>query len=151
MSENINENTTDSNTPATPPADEVGTQRRKGRQPKALTATQAVLLEVEAERKAQDERWGQQDHPQGGGTNPAKAREHYEALANSWKGFNDARVQAKTLGFDGILLEEVYEALAEADPAKRRAELLQVAAVAVVAIEAIDRPAPEAAASSVAA
>ena len=41
--------------------------------------------------------------------------------------------------WDAILLEEVFEALAEADPVRRRAELVQVAAVAAAEIEAIDR------------
>ena len=38
-----------------------------------------------------------------------------------------------------ILREEVFEAFAEDDPAKLRAELIQVAAVAVQWVEAIDR------------
>jgi hypothetical protein len=38
-----------------------------------------------------------------------------------------------------ILREEVAEAFAESDPAKLRAELVQVAAVAVNWVEAIDR------------
>jgi len=40
-----------------------------------------------------------------------------------------------------ILLEEVFEALAEDDPAALRVELIQVAAVAVQWVEAIDRKA----------
>lgn len=40
-----------------------------------------------------------------------------------------------------ILREEVFEAAAEDDPAKLRAELVQVAAVAIKMIDAIDRPA----------
>ncbi len=38
-----------------------------------------------------------------------------------------------------ILLEEVHEALAEDDPTRLRAELLQVAAVAVCWVEAIEQ------------
>ncbi|MEY9934267.1 hypothetical protein ABH926_008932 [Catenulispora sp. GP43] len=37
-----------------------------------------------------------------------------------------------------MLLEEVYEALAEVDPAALRAELVQVAAVAAAWVEDID-------------
>ena len=103
------------------------------------TVTQLVLLEVEDERKAQDARWGVQNHPQQGGDVPAKAHEHYKAVADSWKRINDERVSKGNLGFDGILLEEVYEALTETDSALRRAELVQVAAVAACMIEAIDR------------
>jgi len=40
-----------------------------------------------------------------------------------------------------ILREEVFEAAAEDDPAKLREELIQVAAVALKMIDAIDRPA----------
>ena len=43
-----------------------------------------------------------------------------------------------TVTFALILAEEVAEALAETDPAKLRAELVQVAAVAVQWVEAID-------------
>ena len=41
--------------------------------------------------------------------------------------------------FRPVLLEEVSEALAEDDPARLREELLQVAGVAVLWIEALDR------------
>jgi len=128
-------------------------KRRRGpNKPKEITPTQAVLLEVEAERQAQDKRWGEQNHPQQGGNAPAKGIAHYAELADQWKRFNDARVKAGTLGFDSILLEEVYEALGEESPGLRREELLQVAAVAVCAVEALDRngsgePAPAAAAA----
>jgi len=37
------------------------------------------------------------------------------------------------------LLEEVYEALCEADPDARKAELIQVAAVALAEIESINK------------
>lgn len=128
------------------------TPRRRGpNKPKDITPTQAVLLEVETERKAQDKRWGEQNHPQQGGNAPDKGIAHYAELADQWKAFNDARVAAGTLGFDSILLEEVYEALGETDTALRREELLQVAAVAVCAIEALDRNGPGTPAAAVAA
>lgn len=122
----------------TPSSDELAQRRTRKAKPK-VTETQAVLLEIEAERKAQDARWGEQNHAQQGGDVPAKAIAHYNDAANSWKRINDERVGKGNLGWDGILLEEVYEALAETDPAKRRAELVQVAAVAACAIECIDR------------
>lgn len=105
----------------------------------ALTPTQKVLLEVEAERKAQDERWGEQNHPLGGGKNPAAAREVYAQKAEGWKAINDDRVEADTMGWDSIVLEEVFEALAEEDPQVAREEWVQIAAVAVAAIERIER------------
>jgi uncharacterized protein YdbL (DUF1318 family) len=95
-----------------------------------------IANEIAAEREAQVEQWGQQDHPSSQSELDAKRA---EKNANHWKGVNDTRVQAGTLTWDGILLEEVWEALAEQDPAARRAELIQVAAVAAAEVEAIDR------------
>ena len=101
--------------------------------------TALVLNEVVAERKAQDARWNEQNHPLTGSNTPGPRRATYEAAADNWKAVNDIRAKAGVIGWDGILLEEVYEALAESDPAKARVELVQVAAVAVAIIECIDR------------
>ena len=90
-----------------------------------------VLLQIEAERLSQDAKWGQQDHPDGTGAFKPEAEK--------------ARASCEHLFASGhpmwwpILLEEVFEALAETDPVKLRAELVQVAAVTVAWIEAIDR------------
>ena len=108
--------------------------------------TRNVLDEVYTERQRQDERWGVQDHDiymPGDYDAPA----HYAEMAEAWKKANDERVAALTpirpkgeeAAWDGILLEEVYEALSEVDPARQREELIQVAAVAVAMIECIDR------------
>lgn len=100
-----------------------------------------VVREVCEERNAQYAQWGQQDHPL---TPPDRtlgllhSRKHQRA-ADLWKALNAERVKSGRIAWDGILLEEVYEALAEDDPAKARAELVQVAAVAVAMIESIDR------------
>jgi hypothetical protein len=96
----------------------------------------SIVAEIADERVRQVERWGQQDHPSF--LNHPSPRE-YGKHADRWKAINDARVEKGTLSWDGILLEEVYEALAEEDPIARRAELVQVAAVAAAEIEAIDR------------
>jgi hypothetical protein len=61
------------------------------------------------------------------------------AAADNWKIQNQHRVENGDLTWDGILLEEVYEALAEADPVKLREELVQVAAVAASWVVALDR------------
>lgn len=107
-----------------------------------------VLDEVHGERRRQDEKWGQQNHPDVYGPLPHAWRQRYEARANGWKDDNAARVMEqnargvpsdRNAAWDGILLEEVYEALAEVDPIARRAELIQVAAVAAAEVEAIDR------------
>lgn len=77
---------------------------------KCAMNTCKVLGEVWAERQRQDEKWGQQNHN-----------------AHVWQ---------------SILTEEVGEVAKEAlehDTDRRRTELIQVAAVAVAAIECIDR------------
>ena len=98
--------------------------------PTQALAMRTVIEDVEAERYRQDERWGQQDWPD---MSPGDyvAGELLE---------QDARRdldQAPT--FSAILREEVGEALQEIDPVGLREELVQVTAVAVQWIEAIDR------------
>lgn len=105
----------------------------------AIMSTARVLSQVAEERRRQDEKWGPQDHPLVGGPFPEARRSQWARQADFWKKANDARVISGQTGFDGILLEEVYEALCEEEYDKARAELVQVAAVAVGMIEAIDR------------
>lgn len=109
---------------------------------------QDIANEIATERQAQVARWGQQDHPS---TYSPVDRERAAKNADRWKEINDARVEADRLTWDGILLEEVWEALAEEDLTNRRMELIQVAAVAAAEVEAIDRRvATEAAAAAIA-
>jgi malonyl CoA-acyl carrier protein transacylase len=88
----------------------------------------AVLCEVAQERVRQDAVWGEQNHPDGCFPEVAAVaeahREHLRTFGPHWS---------------LILLEEAHEAAAETDPARLREELLQVAAVAVAWVEAIDR------------
>lgn len=89
-----------------------------------------VLAEVAMERTRQDDKWGEQNHPDGTGEPGSRH------LAD-W-----ARAVCKAKSPDTwlkILLEEVFEAGAESDPALLREELIQVAAVATQWVEAIDR------------
>src|SRR4051794_1223245 len=100
--------------------------------------TDQVLQEVLAERIRQDEKWGEQNHPDGTAITgdderAVNARHVCQALASIGQG-----------SWRDILWEEVAEAFAEKDPAALRAELLQVAAVAVNWAEAIDRRAARA-------
>jgi hypothetical protein len=97
-----------------------------------LTNHVPVLREVAAERVRQDAKWGEQNHPDG--TDPVWA-----GTANLCREKADRYAKDGDLTWLHILREEVYEALAETDPAKLRVELVQVAAVAVNWIEAIDR------------
>jgi hypothetical protein len=97
------------------------------------TAYSPVYGAIARERDAQDAKWGEQNHPDG----TAGAGRRTEARnATLWTNMQAAE---KTLCWSDILEEEVAEALAEDDPALLRAELVQVAAVAVAWIEAIDR------------
>ena len=98
-----------------------------------MAPTRNVLVEVLDERIRQDMRWGQQNHPDGTST----AR---------WAGNADfTRETCQKMAAGGhvtwlhILAEEVAEAFAEEHPARLRAELIQVSAVAAAWIEAIDR------------
>lgn len=94
--------------------------------------TGLTLAEVREERERQDAKWGEQNHPDGTG-------EHYATLARHHRRLCDEMFAKDRGAWAHILREEVYEALAEDNPVKLRAELIQVAAVAVSWVEAIDR------------
>lgn len=105
-----------------------------------------VIVDVITERLAQDERWGQQNHPDMAGSEASQEsdREMFRQWAENYRQLNDGSLlvpdpEGRVLDWAGILLEEVYEALAESDPTRLREELIQVAAVAVAWVEAIDR------------
>lgn len=100
-----------------------------------LNTSREVLVEVWNERESQDKRWGQQDHPDGTEGNA----EEWKTIADLSKRVNDNAYMSGIPTFKNILKEEVAEAFAETDPVLIRAELVQVAAVAVAWIEAIDR------------
>lgn len=92
----------------------------------------AIIEAIAAERAAQDAKWGPQDHDNGTG-------ENFAALADRARREVDAAAAVGTTTFAGILLEEVFEALAETDEEALRTELIQAAAVIACWIEAIDR------------
>lgn len=112
--------------------------------------TLTVLREVLAERRQQDTKFGEQNHPDGTGP------EHVWAFTGPAAYVADcARTECQRLFKEGygtwlaVLREELAEAFAESDPVKLRDELVQVAAVAVNWVESIDRrngppPAPAA-------
>jgi hypothetical protein len=102
---------------------------------KAPKEDKKILREIFRERMRQDFVFGWQNHPDGTGALSCvlerdKARQGCENAfqrgAGTWM---------------HVLIEEVFEAFAEEDPAKLRAELIQVAAVAAAWIAAIDRQA----------
>ncbi len=107
-----------------------------------------VLREIDAERVCQDAKWGQQNHTDGTGpyirilartdVNLDLDLRTCEELANIFKAKCGGNTPAQDNWRD-ILLEEVFEAMAEEDATALRTELIQVAAVAVSWVEAIDR------------
>jgi hypothetical protein len=98
-----------------------------------LKQTPAVLNEVQRERFRQARKWGEQNHPNGTGG------EKWAYYATLSKAETDESAQDGSLTYGHILLEEVYEAMAESDKARLREELIQVAAVAVAWVEKLDR------------
>lgn len=96
-------------------------------------ASKNVANEVVAERARQEAKWGEQNNPDGtGGAD-------MELMAQIAKRETDEAHKDGSLTYKHILKEEFFEALAESNADKLRAELVQVAAVAVAWIEAIDR------------
>jgi hypothetical protein len=92
-----------------------------------------ALGDVAAERAAQDALWGMQVLPDGTGADGAAAESDRARLET------ETASRAGTLTWRHVLAEEVLEAFAESDPKRLRAELVQVAAVAVKWIQALDR------------
>jgi hypothetical protein len=101
-----------------------------------------VCEEIIDERERQHRKWGEQNHPDGTGPKertPGTMYDTNEQIAWHAKVRCDEAAKSGRCTYMHILNEEVREAFAESDPAKLRAELVQVAAVAVAWIEAIDR------------
>ncbi|MGW7283979.1 NUDIX hydrolase [Streptomyces sp. NPDC054847] len=90
------------------------------------------MVDVDTERQAQLAKFGDQHHPDGTGL-PV-----YKHAANRYRDQTDRYAAVGALAWRDVLLEEVYEALAESDPTALRAELVQVAAVTQAWISDID-------------
>ncbi|MER5632189.1 hypothetical protein [Streptomyces nitrosporeus] len=110
------------------------TKRPVGR--KADPAT-AILAEVKAARKAV----AYDRMPLAGGLVPVKGREHHLREARRWEGVEDARRLTDMPGWDSTLIPALYGALAEQDMQHARDGLVRLAALAVAAVEDIDREA----------
>jgi hypothetical protein len=93
-----------------------------------------VILDVLNERVEQDRKWGEQNHPDGTEAN----NDNLDTLA-AIRGYYEDAEESNTLTWRHILEEEVAEVFASGNPRDLRRELVQVAAVAVAWIEAIDR------------
>jgi hypothetical protein len=93
---------------------------------------------VAEERQRQDDRWGEQNHPVHDHSDPTgiyflgRTYDWFEAEAKH-------RFSRGERSWALIQLEEVFEALSARTPEQAREEFIQVAAVAVAAVEAIDR------------
>ncbi|MFD5384323.1 hypothetical protein ACFWMG_05000 [Streptomyces sp. NPDC127074] len=90
---------------------------------------------IDVERQRQLAKWGDQRHPDGTGA------EYYVAMADEARDIcqHAAKYREKGSPWALILLEEVYEALAEKDPHALRTELVQCAAVIQAWVSDIDR------------
>lgn len=99
----------------------------------AVNPIRNLLTRVHYERLRQIELWGEQHHPDihNGPANLGKIADH-------WKSVNAGRVEDGSLSWDGILFEEVWEAMAAENPEDRVKELLEVAAVAIAWAEDIE-------------
>lgn len=98
----------------------------------AVNSMRTVYGEVAEERIRQDRRWGEQNHPNGTGR-------HHRREADVVREDCEEAFAGGYGTWRHILAEEVAEAMAEEHPERLRAELVQVAAVAVAWVEAIDR------------
>lgn len=113
--------------------------------------TTKVLDEVRAERARQDEKWGVQDHPDDDptawwynsrdrGARERRAAELEVPSEHRAQFLTESAARMRAVTWGHILVEELAEAVdAIGDSSALRAELIQVAAVAVAWIEAIDR------------
>ena len=98
-----------------------------------VSGFEAFVQAVVDERQTQLERWGDQQHPAGTGGS------RYRQDAAMHRSLCQAHAAEGNVSWADILLEEVYEALAERDPEALRRELVQVVAVGFAWIEDLDR------------
>lgn len=115
--------------------------------------TARTLADVAIERDRQDHKWGL-PHDTANGTGPDIVAPGLPFTYQELRDMTQEKVdQAKDEGTSKlslVLLEEVFEALAESDDPALRTELIQVAAVAVKWVEIIDARTAEHGAGAVA-
>lgn len=97
------------------------------------TPVEKACADVEFELYRQEALWGEQNHPDGTGEGYLKGN------AIDRKSACDSARTLGTMTWRHILDEEVAEAFAETDTVRLREELIQVAAVALNWVGAIDR------------
>lgn len=91
-----------------------------------------VFVAIDAERRAQDELHDNSRIPYG-------TSEDYRWAADQRRDYCNAAIEAGRVTWRDIFLEEVFEAMAEEDPEKLKAELTQAVAVGVAWLEEIER------------
>lgn len=110
--------------------------------------TYLVLDNIKAERNRQDAKWGDQSAIRDGtGPNtlplafslPINGKNYASSLSLLATERTDIEARNGGATMASILLEEIFEALAESDAEKLRVELVQVAAVAVAWCEYLDK------------
>lgn len=94
-----------------------------------------IFEDIAEERAAQDALFGVQNLPYGTGGSDM------ERMADDYRRDCDDAFDEGSGTFRHVFLEEVFEAMAETDTVKLRAELIQAIAVGVKIVEAIDREA----------
>jgi len=117
-------------------------QERRTATRRRARITASVLAEVAEERVRQFDKWGEQNWPDGTGPNVVWWQAFSPEAANAVSEIRertDARAAAGMLTWLDIAEEEFAESAAEKDSEKLRAELVQLVAVGVAWIEAIDR------------
>lgn len=95
-------------------------------------ARDLIYLHIEAERLRQEQKWGEQHHDFGTGSETMKV------IAAQVRQECEDAFRAGVGTWRHILSEEFWEALAEDDPGKLRTELTHLIAVAVAMIEDIE-------------
>jgi hypothetical protein len=118
---------------------EVRSLRRDARVVKEGDSLQRVFGDVLFERYRQDAKWGGIDSPNQRavclGEPPPDAKDCADAARVNC----DLAMRAGNDNWRLILEEEFWEAMAESDPAKMRAEIIQLAAVCVNVCQLIDQ------------
>jgi len=92
-----------------------------------------IFAEIDLERKRQEEKWGEQNHPM------VLEDFDYKDATEALELVRRENDSANKKCWHNILAEEFMEAFLETDPKKQREEMVQVAAVAVQIIECLDR------------
>ena len=96
-----------------------------------MNTADKIIAEIKQERLNQDAKFPGQQWPLGGGG-------HYSDICTEARRSCERHAKYGNLTWLDIISEEVFEAFAEVDVARAREEYIQVAALALAIIEAID-------------